>query len=347
MSDPDSGPDVGVGDKDGGIADRAQMPIEKADDGVRICGCKVDASVKFCLVSVLGAGAVEPMSLALRDAMQSILAGWRQDLDPAWGAIAAGELGFDAMDPSLVLEPGEPVFPARKGRRYPGAPRGAHIFRAFEDIAPQDVRVVVLGQDPYPCGAFSTGRAFEAGNVASWRELEKMFSVSVRTYMLLIAAARSGDPSYARSVAEWPRLRAEIEGGMFDMDPAAEIADRWVGQGVLLINSALTLSRFAVEGDPHQTRGHLPLWRPFTAAVLRHLAVRGTPTVFIGFGGQAADALAAAGITESVAEAQPAGNVASILREHPARGDEVLALPNPFVRANSHLAAMGAEPVSW
>lgn len=285
------------------------------------------------------------MNLVLRDAMRDILDGWRDDLDPAWRTVTAGELGFDAMDPTLTLEPWEPVFPARKGRRYPGAPKGAHIFRAFEAIAPDDVRIVVLGQDPYPCGAFSTGRAFEAGNVASWRELEKMFSVSVRTYMLLIAAARTGDDSYARSVAEWPRLRAEIEAGTFAMEPAAEIADRWVGQGVLLLNSALTLSRFAVAGDPHQVRGHLPLWRPFIAEVLGHLARRGTPTIFIGFGRQAADALAAAGVAESGAEA--AGNVACILREHPARGNEILALPNPFVLANRQLAAMGAKPVSW
>ena len=100
---------------------------------------------------------------------------------------------------ALALEPWEPIFPARKGKHYPGAPSGAHIFHAFDRLEPDRVRVVVLGQDPYPCGAFSTGRAFEAGNVASWRELEKMFSVSVRTFMLMIAAARTGDESYARS----------------------------------------------------------------------------------------------------------------------------------------------------
>ena len=86
--------------------------------------------------------------------------------------------------------------------------------------------------------------------------------------MLMIAAARTGDESYARSVAEWPRLRSEIETGDFAMDAPGKIADRWVGQGALLLNSALTLSRFSVEGDPHQVRGHLPLWRPFIETVL-------------------------------------------------------------------------------
>jgi uracil-DNA glycosylase len=283
------------------------------------------------------------MNVALKDAMKDILAGWRQDLDAPWQAVAAGtELGFEAVDPDLTLEPWEPIFPVRRGKRYPGAPAGAHVFRAFDGIAPEAVRVVVLGQDPYPCGAFSTGRAFEAGNVAEWRELEKMFSVSVRTFMLQIAAARSGDASWTRSVAEWPRLRDAIEAGTFDLEPANAIADRWVRQGVLLLNSALTLSRFTVEGDPHQLRGHLPLWRPFIAAVLRHLAARNRPIAFIGFGGQAANALADAGVSEGTR-----GAIACILREHPARGNDVLALENPFILANRHLTALGTQPIAW
>jgi uracil-DNA glycosylase len=288
-----------------------------------------------------------PMTVLLRDAMREVLEGWREDLDPRWRGIASdAELGFDRMDQALALEPWEPIFPARKGKHYPGAPSGAHIFHAFDRLEPDRVRVVVLGQDPYPCGAFSTGRAFEAGNVASWRELEKMFSVSVRTFMLMIAAARTGDESYARSVAEWPRLRSEIETGDFAMDAPGKIADRWVGQGALLLNSALTLSRFSVEGDPHQVRGHFPLWRPFIETVLRRLAARDRPTGFIGFGDQAANALAAAGI-ESTEGAAPTTPVACFLRKHPARGSEVLSTPNPFVLANRHIEAMGEHPVLW
>src|ERR1700685_3831779 len=166
-----------------------------------------------------------PMTVLLRDAMREVLEGWREDLDPHWrGIVKNAELGFDRMDQALALEPWEPIFPARKGKHYPGAPSGAHIFHAFDRLEPDRVRVVVLGQDPYPCGAFSTGRAFEAGNVASWRELEKMFSVSVRTFMLLIVAARTGDESYVRSVGQWPRLRDEIEAGRLAIEPADEIA---------------------------------------------------------------------------------------------------------------------------
>ena len=288
------------------------------------------------------------MRLALKDAMQDILAGWQVDLAPAWRAVATAHLDFDAIDPELTLEAWEPVFPVRRGRTFLGAPRGAHIFHAFDGIAPADVRCVILGQDPYPCGAFSTGRAFEAGNVASWRELEKMFSVSVRTFMQLIVAARTGDPSCATSTKEWVRVRGEVESGKLALEPAAEIADRWVRQGVLLLNSSLTISRFAVEGDPHQLRGHLPLWRPFIVSVLRYLAERGTPVVFVGFGDQAADALRCAGISRSSDGAIVGKDkVGLILREHPAKGDQVLAKGNPFTLCNQLLIEMGASPVSW
>lgn len=283
------------------------------------------------------------MAQALHQAMREILAGWRDDLDPSWQAVTAGiEPGYDRVDPTLTLEAWEPVFPPRRDRIYPGAPKGAHMLRAFDGIAPEDVRVVILGQDPYPCAAFATGRAFEAGNVAAWRELEKMFSKSIRTWLQLVAAARTGNAAYAGSVADWERLIADIEAGRVDIEPAAAIMDPWVRQGVLLLNSSFTLSRFKAEGDPHQTDGHLPLWRPVVAAVLRHLAGRGTPTMFMGFGSQAAAALRDAGIAEGVH-----GPVACILREHPARAEAVLALENPFVACNAALAALGVAPIRW
>lgn len=283
------------------------------------------------------------MGVALAQAMQDILVDWRDDLDPAWHPVLADtELGFADIDPALTLEAWEPVFPARKSKGFPGAPKGAHIFRAFDGIAPDAVRCVVLGQDPYPCPAFATGRAFEAGNVADWRELEKMFSTSVRTFMQLIAAARVGEPCYVGSTAGWQRLMGDVETGGIDLEPADAVADRWVANGVLLLNSSFTLSRFAVAGDPHQLRGHLPLWRPLMVDVLRHLAGRGTPVVFIAFGDQAAEALAAAGIAEG-----GAGHVGSLLRDHPARAEAVLALENPFVAANRMLRDMGGQAVSW
>ena len=284
------------------------------------------------------------MAVQLRAALRETLEGWQEDIHQPWrDVIADVALGFEQMDATLELEPWEPIFPARRRRTFPGAPEGAHMLRAFDNLPPEEVRCVILGQDPYPCPAFSTGRAFEAGNLARWRELDKMFSPSVRAVIQLIVAARTGEAHYARSFAQWPAMLAAIEGGAVDLEASDTLADRWVASGVLLLNSSLTLTRFQREGDPHQVRGHLPLWRPLMVRVLSHLVARDAPVVFIGFGNAAAETLAAAGLGGS--DAGATGR--AIFRPHPAAADEVLAQENPFTLCNRRLRAMGAAAVDW
>ena len=286
----------------------------------------------------------DAMAMQLRAALRESLDGWQEDIAFLWRDVVGDvALGFDDMDPALELEPWEPIFPVRRGRTFPGAPAGAHMLRAFDGIAPEDVRCVILGQDPYPCPAFSTGRAFEAGNVARWRELDKMFSPSVRAVVQLIVAARTGDAHYVGSFARWPATLAAIEAGEVDLEAPSALADRWVKSGVLLLNASLTLTRFRREGDPHQVQGHLPLWRPFMVRVLDHLARRRTPVVFLGFGDAAAETLAAVGLSEAGAGTDQR----VILRPHPAAADAVLMPENPFTLCNLRLQAMGARPVDW
>ena len=185
------------------------------------------------------------MAVQLRAALRETLEGWQEDIHQPWrDVIADVALGFEQVDASLELEPWEPIFPARRRRTFPGAPEGAHMLRAFDNLPPEEVRCVILGQDPYPCPAFSTGRAFEAGNLARWRELDKMFSPSVRAVIQLIVAARTGEAHYARSFAQWQAMLAAIEGGAVDLEAPDTLADRWVASGVLLLNSSLTLTRF-------------------------------------------------------------------------------------------------------
>ena len=284
------------------------------------------------------------MAIQLRAALRETLQGWHEDIHPPWRDVVGGvSLAFEDVDPALALEPWEPVFPARRGRRFPGAPAGAHMLRAFDGLAPADVRCAILGQDPYPCPAFATGRAFEAGNVARWRELDKMFSPSVRALIQLVVAARTGEARYARCFDDWPATLAAIEEGRVDLEAPEALAGRWVASGVLLLNASLTLTRFRREGDPHQVRGHLPLWRPLMVRVLAHLAQGGSPTVFIAFGDAAAETLGASipGVSD------PADDPRVILRPHPAEADAVLAQENPFVLCNRRLQAMGAEAVDW
>ena len=283
------------------------------------------------------------MAKRLRSALRDTLRGWQEDVEPAWRDVVRNvELACGDVGHTLEIEPWEPIFPARRGAVFPGAPVGAHMFRAFDGIAPADVRCVILGQDPYPCPAFATGRAFEAGNVAHWRELDKMFSPSVRAFIQAIIAARTGEARYARSFADWPAALAAIEGGKVGLEAPEALADRWVGSGVLLLNTSLTLSRFRRELDPHQLQGHLPLWRPLMIRVIEHLAGVERLVVFISFGDAAAETLAAGLGGSGAATAERV-----ILRPHPAEADAFLAMENPFTLCNRRLQSMGAAAVDW
>jgi uracil-DNA glycosylase len=278
------------------------------------------------------------MPVKLVDAIRDMLDGWGADLPDKWRRVMSGvELGFDAADADLEIEYWEPIFPARAGANFPGAPTGAHMLRAFEGIDPENVRCVLLGQDPYPSPEFATGRAFEAGQVAEWRELDKMFSKSVRVFMQQICEARTGNSEYARTFNDWPQLLADIENRVFMLEAPNRLADHWVGQGVLLLNSSLTISRFNKKGDPHQARGHLPVWRPLIQKVLSHFGRAEKPVAFVAFGDTAVENFRLAGITGDGVFARP----------HPADAAGVLAQKNPFIACNQFFSGLGEPEVAW
>jgi uracil-DNA glycosylase len=258
--------------------------------------------------------------MAVSFALMEIVTDWPHDLPPEWrDACGEVEFGFGKAVPRLEFW--GPVFLVRRGRNLTGMPVGAHTLRAFEAIPPHHMRCVILSQAPCPAPDFATGRAFEAGNVGSWRELDGMFSKGVRTFVQQIVAARTGDSGYPRNFANWPKTLAAIESGAVALEPASQLAPRCVDGGVLLLNASLTLSRLRVYVDPHQPRGHLPLWRPLMIKVPRTLFDRGALLVVIRFGDMAAETLRQAGLREGKGGGPPC-----ILRDHPARADAVLAL---------------------
>jgi len=283
------------------------------------------------------------MPVKLDAAMRECLENWEVDLTDAWRSFL-GEitLGFDDIDASLELEFWEPIFPVRRNKHFPGMPKGAHALRAFDGIEPQSVKCVILGQDPYPEPGFATGRAFEAGNIKSWADLDQMFSKSVRAFMQQIVAARTKNPCFARSFADWPSAREAMQAPEAKFEAPFTIADRWESEGVLLLNSALTLSRFTVETDLHQSHGHVPLWRPLINRVLRKLMARDVPLVVIAFGDVAVEGAKNAGLSEGLM-----GRTGLLTRPHPAFAQDLLSQDNPFIECNDHLEAMGAEPIAW
>jgi uracil-DNA glycosylase len=166
-------------------------------------------------------------------------------LPPAWrgvlGEVLAGPAGR-ALEAFLAGEraAGREVLPPRE-----------QVFAALDLVEPEDVRVVILGQDPYPTPGHAHGLAFSyQGDGPPPRSLRNIF------------AEIEDDLGYAPS------------SGGGDLTP-------WARQGVLLLNTALTVR--AGEAGSHRRRG----WAAVTDRVLRHLAVGESRVVFVLWGGAA------------------------------------------------------------
>ncbi|MBI5918393.1 MAG: uracil-DNA glycosylase [Nitrosomonadales bacterium] len=120
-------------------------------------------------------------------------------------------------------------------------------YRALESLAPDEVRVVILGQDPY----HGTG---EAHGLA--------FSV----------------PEGVRMPPSLRNIYAELVSDLGVPPPRSTDLTRWAEQGVLLLNTALTVA-------PDSPASHANLgWTRVTDGLIRSLAESETPRVFVLWG---------------------------------------------------------------
>lgn len=135
-------------------------------------------------------------------------------------------------------------------RQHTVYPPGPLIFNAFNSCPFNDVKVVLLGQDPYHepdqahglCFSVNDGVAFPPSLLNIFKELNADLGVPVPT---------TGNLS------------------------------RWARQGVLLLNATLTVR--AHQAGSHQGRG----WERFTDAVIRLLSQQREGLVFMLWGGYA------------------------------------------------------------
>jgi uracil-DNA glycosylase len=135
-------------------------------------------------------------------------------------------------------------------KQYTIYPPGKLIFNAF-DLCPFDqVKVVIIGQDPYHGPGQAHGLCF-----------------SVNTGVLL-------PPSLVNIFKE---IKSDI--GM-DAPPTGDLT-RWAKQGVLLLNATLTVRTH--QAGSHQNKG----WETFTDAAIRILAEERSNLVFILWGSYA------------------------------------------------------------
>ena len=124
------------------------------------------------------------------------------------------------------------------------------IFNAFDHCPFNDVKVVILGQDPYHGAGQANGLCFSVNKgVAFPPSLMNIFK--------------------------------EIQSDMGTPIPQDGDLTRWSDQGVLLLNATLTVR--ASQAGSHQKRG----WEEFTDAAIRELAERRENIVFILWGSYA------------------------------------------------------------
>ena len=185
-------------------------------------------------------------------------------------------------------------------------PRGSEYFRAL-DLTPLDrVRVVILGQDPYHGPGQAHGLCF-----------------SVRPGVAV-------PPSLVNIYKE---MRSDL-----GIAPARHgFLEHWARQGVLLLNSVLTVEM--ARAASHRDRG----WEKFTDAVIRLVAARPDPVVFILWG---AYAQKKAAFVDDVASG---GRHLVLKAPHPSPLSAHAGFfgSRPFSRTNAFLEGRGLPPIDW
>lgn len=133
-------------------------------------------------------------------------------------------------------------------------PNQTDVFKAFKLCPFEDLKVVFLGQDPYPQKGVATGILL--GNKKE--VLEEDLSPSLKIIKEAV-------------------INFEIPHNNIIFDQTLE---NWAKQGILMINSALTV-------EMNKIGSHVMLWRPFISKLLKNLSESSCSIVYVLFGKQA------------------------------------------------------------
>jgi len=224
------------------------------------------------------------------------------------------EKGFITPDWAEILE--EPltyfynsIVPVIKESKVQVYPDGKNIFRAFNECPYKDVKVVILGMDPYFDGS-ATGLAFD--NAIPTKKFSRSLS------MICKELERDLGENYVEMLTSNDFRSNSILGHL-------------PSQGVLLLNTALTV-------EHGKAGSHIELWKPFTDAVIRKLQEKDN-IVWILWGNYAkAYKELITNSTHKIVEGC-----------HPvARGKHAKFLGGKyFSKTNTHLTKMGLKTINW
>lgn len=138
------------------------------------------------------------------------------------------------------------------------------------------VKIIILGQDPYPQPGAATGRAFEVGTLDCWRSPFR--NTSLKNIVRALYQYHTG------STKKYLEILPEI-GKTFPLPSPGNLFALWEDQGVLLLNTSLTCAL----GKPGS---HAALWSGFSSLLVEFLSQRLPQALWILWGNHAGKQLA-------------------------------------------------------
>lgn len=185
-------------------------------------------------------------------------------------------------------------------------PQEGEYFRALNLTPLSDVRVVILGQDPYHGPGQAHGLCFSV-------------QPGVRPPPSLV------------------NIYKELENDLGLSRPAHGFLEHWAQQGVLLLNSVLTVEM--AQAASHRSKG----WEEFTDAVIRLIAAQEEPVAFLLWGSHAQKKAA------FVEDVEQGGKHLLLKAPHPSplSAHRGFFGCRHFSRVNKFLESSGREPIDW
>lgn len=147
------------------------------------------------------------------------------------------------------------------GQEY--SPDNDKILRFLETDLPS-LKIVILGQDPYPEKGKATGRAFEVGGLDSWDQPFRQ--VSLKNIVRLIYKNQKGIEEY-ECIPKFSEIINEIKRGNFSLAAPADFFNKLESQGVLFLNTCFTVY-------PGKPLSHINIWQPFTRSLIFWLSTK-------------------------------------------------------------------------
>lgn len=173
-----------------------------------------------------------------------------------------GENWAELLKSFMVKEPGSDTIQyekivtflkEQKDNKITYFPDGKDVYRAFRATPLEKVRVVIVGQDPYPKPGFANGMAFATDNAQIPVSLKVMFD----------------------------GIEDDAKNGL-DLEKPLRQGNlmHWAEQGILLLNTALTI-------EAEKPGSHAEIWKPFTENLIENLTAVKRDLIWVGLGAPA------------------------------------------------------------